>query len=112
MVRKTNLVDLVVEKETKNIIYKAASAIDRGYEIIETLLLNRNGISFSQLRNETGLNSNSLTYRLWKLMELGIIERQVVNPDKNGRYSFYRLTDPGARIVEKFEELKASKILG
>jgi len=103
---------MTVENETKNLIYKAASAIDRGYEIIETLLMNRNCISFSQLRNETGINSNSLTYRLWKLMELGIIERHELNLDAKRRFSLYRLTDPGARLVEKFEELKASKILG
>jgi len=103
---------MVTKKETKNLIYKAANAIDRGYEIVEMLLINRNGISFSQLRKETGLNSNSLTYKLWRLMELGIVERRVMNPDENGRYSFYNLTDPGARLVDKFEELKASKILG
>jgi len=53
-----------------------------------------------------------LTYRLWKLMELGIIERHEVNLDEKRRFSLYRLTDPGARLVEKFEELKTSKIMG
>ena len=102
---------MTIEQETKTLVYKAVSAIDRGYEIIETLLMNRNCISFFQLRNETGLNSNSLTYRLWKLMELGIIERHEVNLDEKRRFSLYRLTDPGARLVEKFEELKTSKIM-
>ena len=86
-------------------VFRAATIIGQGYEVVETLRKFPGGASFSQILKQTELNPNALTRKLWGLMEEGIIEREVVVPDEKRRYSFYKLTPQGVLFIEKLEEL-------
>jgi len=86
-------------------VFRAATIVGQGYEIVETLRKFPEGASFSQIVKQTELNPNALTRKLWRLMEEGIIEREVVVPDEKRRYSFYKLTAQGLLFIEKLEEL-------
>lgn len=87
-------------------VFRAATAIAQGYEIVEILRkFPDDGASFSQIVKQTGLNPNTLTRKLWRLMEEGVVERKVVAPDDRRRYSFYKITPQGGLFIEKMEEL-------
>ena len=86
-------------------VFKVATVIGQGYEIVEMLRGFPDGVSFSQILKQTELNPNALTRKLWGLMEEGIIERYVVVPDEKRRYSFYKLTSQGDLFAKKLEKL-------
>ena len=90
-------------------VFRAATVIGQGYEIVEMLREFPDGASFSQILKQTGLNPNALTRKLWGLMEEGIVERNVVVPDEKRRYSFYKLTPEGELFVLKLEELQIKR---
>ena len=92
-------------EDVKMRIFRAATVIGRGYEIVETLRKFPDGASFSQIVKQTELNPNTLTRKLWGLIEEGIIERKVMVPDEKRRYSFYKLTPQGELFIKKLEEL-------
>lgn len=94
-------------KQIKFRVYRAASAVDEGAEVVDTLMGFPQGASFSQIHKKTQLNPNTLTRKLWRLMEEGIVERSVMKPDEKRRYSFYKLTPQGKSFIEKLEELEA-----
>ena len=92
-------------EDLKMKVFRAATVIGQGYEIVEMLIGHPDGASFSQILKQTELNPNTLTRKLWGLIEEGIVERNVVVPDEKRRYSFYKLTPQGALFVKKLEEL-------
>ncbi len=56
---------------------------------------------YSDLEEELGLNSRTLTRRLAELEEIGLLERQVLD---NRRVN-YHLTLKGEKVKEKIQEL-------
>lgn len=96
-------------KELKLRIYRAATAVGAGHEIVHMLRNVPEGASFSQILSRTKLNPNTLTRKLWRLMEEGIVDRKIVTPDEKRRYSFYQLTPEGKRFIAKLEELDVLK---
>ncbi|NVM55601.1 MAG: hypothetical protein HWN66_17975 [Candidatus Helarchaeota archaeon] len=94
-----------VTDDTKLKVFRTANVIGQGYEIIEILRKYPEGVSFSQILKQTNMNPNTLTRKLWRLMEGGIIERNIVVPDEKRRYSFYKITSQGRLFINKLEEL-------
>lgn len=96
--------------QKKKKVFHATTAIIEGYgvvNILSTLPEDSQGISFSQIIKQMGLNPNTLTKQLWGLMEEGIVERKIVSPDEKRRYSFYKLTKPGKAFFEKLKQVEA-----
>lgn len=56
---------------------------------------------YSDLEEELGLNSRTLTRRLAELEEIGLLERQVLD----NRRVKYHLTLKGEKVKEKIQEL-------
>jgi DNA-binding HxlR family transcriptional regulator len=94
-----------VTDDAKLKVFRTANVIGQGYDIIEILRQHPDGISFSQILKQTAMNPNTLTRKLWALMEEGIIERTLMRPDEKRRYSFYKITPQGSLFIDKLEEM-------
>src|SRR2546425_8503512 len=61
------------------------------------------GLTFSGLRNRTGLSSGSLDYQLTLLQDGGLVRNFLQRIDGSNEYSRYALTPLGRIVLDEFE---------
>jgi len=93
----------VVGSVTRNAIQSFVDA-GRAEDILAALLQKRReGLSFSELRQQTKLNSGTLSNQLRTLKDGGLVENLLQRREKSREYSYYRATPLGEIVMSEFE---------
>ena len=93
----------IVNSVSRNAIQSFVDA-GKAEEILSALLLRKGeGLSFSELRHETKLNSGTLSNQLRMLKDGGLVENLLQRREKSREYSYYRATPLGKIVMTEFE---------
>ena len=58
-------------------------------------------LSFSEIQHELDVSSSQLSYDLKKMTELGFLEKIHREERENKRFSFYKITQLGRKVIEQ-----------
>lgn len=96
------MLSTIVEIATNE--YNATSESEK----VLTLLIPKGveGVSFSELRNESGINPSSLNRCLTSLVGGGLVENYLQRKAESREYSFYRITPVGHVVLDETLSMK------
>ncbi|HUY00910.1 MAG TPA: hypothetical protein VMV49_15215 [Candidatus Deferrimicrobium sp.] len=58
-------------------------------------------LAFTEIQHDLRLSSSLLAYNLNRMIELGFVKKTYREDRSNKKYSFYQLTDLGAKVISQ-----------